>query len=670
MTDHTDTSPTVSAATRPYRPEIDGLRAISVAAVVLFHAHVPYLAGGFVGVDVFFVISGFLITQIILDETGAGTFSFARFYERRARRILPALFAMLAVCCAAALILLPDDLKLFSQSVAAVVAFCSNLLFWWQQRGYFAPAAESLPLLHTWSLGIEEQFYLLFPAAIVLMRRLDRRVVVPFIAAVCVVSFVYSVWASHRDPAAGFYSPLSRAWELMLGALLAARIVAPPTGRWMRETLCAIGLAAIAVAIHLPTFIARIPDAAVTISCLGAALLLYATEAHDGFFTRALSVKPLTLLGQASYSLYLWHWPLIVFGTYYILDLDTLHVARPICALIAIPIAFLSWRFIEQPFRGRTGIWPRRTIFLRAATAAAAFVVLGVLGYRLHGLPQRFGAPVREVLAAGARLPEGCGTHVHRVRIHGGLVCRIGELSKPPGFVLWGDSHAAMYSAMLDGLALRHKLGGIVAPWGKCPPLLETVARDCRRRNAAVLQFIEETHPSAVLLAARWGFHAEGQVDPRNNAPDDAAAAARRAALEAKFADALAAVVGRLAAAHIAVYFVTDVGEASFDVTDTLAKARITGTAVDASLSRSQYMQDMAGVTRAVVALENRGLLKTIDPQNILCDAQRCHFEKAGLPLYWNASHLGRLGAQTAAPAFEPLMTALSAKGPAGSPHS
>ncbi len=668
MTDaqHTDTSPAVGAAPRPYRPEIDGLRAISVLAVVLYHAHAPFLAGGFAGVDIFFVISGFLITQIVLDEAGAGTFSFARFYERRARRILPALFAMLAASCLAALILLPDDLKLFSQSVVAVAAFCSNFLFWWQQRGYFAPATESLPLLHTWSLGIEEQFYLLFPAAVVLVRRIDRRLVMPFILAVGMTSFAYSVWAAHRDATATFYSPLSRAWELMLGALLATRIVAPPATRWMREALCAIGLIAIVLAICAPSFLARLPGGAVSVSCLGAALLLYAADARDGLLTRALSVKPLTLLGQASYSLYLWHWPLIVFGTYYILDRHSLNIVRPICALAAIPIAFLSWRFIEQPFRGRAGIWPRRAIFMRAAIAATAFVLVGLLGYDLRGVPQRFGAPVRAILAAGTRVGEGCGGRDRQEHIAGAVVCRIGDLSKPASFVLWGDSHAAMYRLTLDALAQRHGLGGIVADWGKCPPLLQTVARDCARRNESVLRFIEATHPGAVLLAARWSAHAGGQVDLRTAG----AAAARRSAPEARFADALTVVVGRLAAAHVAVYFVTDVAEAPFDVTDTLAKAQIIGTNIDTGLSRSQYVLDMAGATRAAMALEQRGQLKTVDPQNILCDTQRCVFVKNGLPLYWDASHLGKLGAETVAPAFEPVMTALGAKAPARSPHS
>jgi len=207
-----------------YRPDIDGLRAIAVTAVVLFHAGIPGVSGGYAGVDVFFVISGFLITQIIYREIEASEFSFARFYERRVRRIIPALFALLVFTSIASLSLLPYDLKQYGKSLAAVPAFLSNFIFWLAAGGYFGDQSPATPLLHTWSLAIEEQFYILFPVTLVLLSRFGRRAVMGGILFLGIISFAFSVVVTLREPQTGFYMPYTRAWELMCGAFVAMTI--------------------------------------------------------------------------------------------------------------------------------------------------------------------------------------------------------------------------------------------------------------------------------------------------------------------------------------------------------------------------------------------------------------------------------------------------------------
>ncbi|MEO9131828.1 MAG: acyltransferase, partial [Sphingomonas sp.] len=233
-----------------YRPEIDGLRAIAVLAVVLFHARVRGFAGGFVGVDIFLVISGYLIAQLILRESSAGSFTLIGFYERRVRRILPALLAMVLVATCAGWFLLPIDFRLYGASLTAISLFASNLLFW-HWGGYFNLTDDATPLLHTWSLAVEEQFYILFPAALLLARRGGERTIRLTLATAAFASFGYSVWATYGHAETGFYSPLSRAWEFLAGALLAAGVIPRPR-RAIGDPAAMLGLALIAFAIlHL-----------------------------------------------------------------------------------------------------------------------------------------------------------------------------------------------------------------------------------------------------------------------------------------------------------------------------------------------------------------------------------------------------------------------------------
>ena len=342
-----------------YRPEIDGLRAIAVVAVILFHAGFALFGGGFVGVDVFFVISGFLITSIIVEELKTGRFSVLRFYERRARRILPALFTVMAACVPFAYRLLsPDDLKDFAQSLAAICLFASNVLFW-GESGYFDTQAELKPLLHTWSLAVEEQFYVVFPLLLLAAWRLGRGVLLALIGAIAVASLFTSVDEVRNFPSAAFYLLPSRAWQLLVGAL--ASLVADrwpsaalrqPAVRLASEAFGWGGMAMIVMALFLFDEQTPFPGLNAALPTVGTVLVLLGASDRTSV-GRMLAWRPLVGLGLISYSAYLWHQPLFAFTKHALLaDLPT-DLAIVLCA-VTIVLAYLSWRYVEQPFRNRS----------------------------------------------------------------------------------------------------------------------------------------------------------------------------------------------------------------------------------------------------------------------------------------------------------------------------
>ncbi len=636
-----------------YRAEIDGLRALAVLAVVLFHARIPGFSGGFVGVDVFFVVSGYLITRLIRGESEAGTFSLARFYERRVRRIMPALFAVLAACAAAALILLPGDLERFAKSLAAVVAFVSNVLFW-RWSGYFEPAAASSPLLHTWSLAVEEQFYIAFPLCAAFLARRGRGMAIAALALVALGSFAYSVWASTHDPSAAFYSPLSRAWELMLGALLAFEAVPPNRSAIFGDALAGLGLLLILSSVVLLTDAPPFPGVNALAPCLGTALVIYGTQSPTSRVARLLGLKPIVAVGLISYSLYLWHWPLIVFGTYYVLDPAWLMPVRIAMALLAFPLAWLSWRMIERPFRGPAGLWPRRALFVRAGVASLAFAALGFAGYALNGLPQRFDMSVRR-LAAGAAVPDyAC---VNQPPETFDAKCRIGDHALRPRFALWGDSHAAVYARALDAPARKHAVSGYDFTAFGTPPLLALAAdgvmvQSALARNEQVMKVLARERPRVVILAAEWPVYFQNPLDDPRTAP-------RKHGIgypPQRMFQVLERTALALKRLGIAVYFVEDVPLAALSAPDSLAKARVLGHTQAIEPRTSDYVRANGFIRAAAMRLERRGLLHIVTPARLLCGAQTCRITENGVPLYFDTNHLSERGASLVSSLFAPAL--------------
>ena len=381
-----------------YRPDIDGLRAIAVISVLLFHLMIRPALGGFVGVDIFFVISGYLIGNIVLGEVAEGRFSLRAFYERRFRRILPALFVMmlatLAILVATAY---PVSLAQYSRNAMAAVFSVSNIYFW-RMSGYFDAASNQNFLLHTWSLGVEEQFYLLFPPLVMAIGRFAKGRVVAILGLLAVVSFLASVWLVGHAPSAGFYLLPSRAWELLLGTL-AGRVrfnwLAAPVQRNLVALAGAVAVLAPIVAYREAT---PVPGVAALLPCLGTAMIIVSGGHGETLVSRVLSARPAVFVGLISYSLYLWHWPLLVLAQElkpapYLGRFEKLAVLA-----LSFGCAILSWRYVERPFRGGAAASSiLRTTGIAAASATALLggliLAAGLPGCRDVSIPSRSAMP-------------------------------------------------------------------------------------------------------------------------------------------------------------------------------------------------------------------------------------------------------------------------------------
>src|SRR5258706_216224 len=371
-----------------YRADIDGIRAIAVLAIIFYHAGIKIFSGGFVGVDIFFVISGYLITTIILREINENEFSLAKFYERRIRRIFPALFATLLITLlTSALLFSTKEFKDFSQSLLATTLFTTNILFW-SQSGYFDAPSTLKPLLHTWSLAVEEQFYIFFPLLLSFLARYIRPKLNLTLLGIALASFALNIYNLNHDTSGAFYLAHMRIWELLIGSLLATKMIASKINLHIGNLLSLIGLVMLAIPIFLYTNDTPFPGIAASIPTLGTALIIYSGIENKTFIGRILSFWPIVFIGQISYSLYLWHWPIIVFARYYaIIELTALETAAVL--LIIFILSILSWHFIEKPFRQRSFL-KNRGIFVYAAIGMVLTIAAGSAIYLTNGLPNRF----------------------------------------------------------------------------------------------------------------------------------------------------------------------------------------------------------------------------------------------------------------------------------------
>lgn len=376
-----------------YRQEIDGLRAIAVLPVIMFHAGITAFRGGYVGVDVFFVISGYLITGIILEDLQQGKFSIQRFYERRARRILPALFLIVLACIPFAWMWMPPQHYMdFSQSVVAVSVFSSNILFY-REGGYFDLAANEKPLLHTWSLAVEEQYYLIFPILLFILWRYGRNRAFFGITVIALLSLALSEWGWRTHPAANFYLAPTRAWEFLAGSIVAFLHVNKPQQSGNFAALLGFILILFSVFFFdentpFPSFYAMAPVGGTVL------ILLYATKGT--WVAQLLSLRAFTAIGLISYSAYLWHQPLFAFARIHNLHQPT-QWEMLFLAGLSLPLAYLSWRFVEQPFR--KGNFARSlsqgAVFMLAATTGSALIAFGIYGHLNNGVPQRLNDTAR-----------------------------------------------------------------------------------------------------------------------------------------------------------------------------------------------------------------------------------------------------------------------------------
>ena len=610
-----------------YRRDIDGLRAVAVLSVVLFHAFPAVLRGGFIGVDIFFVISGFLITSILLRELEAGSFTFAGFYARRVRRIFPALVLVLGSCLAFGwLALFPDEYQQLGKHVVGGAGFAANF-FYWAQVGYFDTAADTKPLLHLWSLGIEEQFYILWPVVLLLGWRL-RTNLLAVAAVLALASFAVNLGGIAGHPTATFYSPASRAWELLLGAGLAclharpgaaaARLALPPNLlSWLGAALLAAGLVLITREDPFPGWRALLP-------ALGAALLIGAGP--QAWLNRVLlSNRLMVWIGLVSYPLYLWHWPLLSFAQI-VESREPAPAIRAAAVLLALLLAWLTYRLVERPLRSGSGSGRGKIAALCLSMAACAAV--GGTIYLNDGLPTR--KPVQENLAnhkalvlvedtanaAACKKRYGFDSHYE--------YCLQADVAKDPTVVLVGDSHAyhvvagltKYYSSVGENLVM---LGTRVPYWGLDPrddpyqqatqPMLELALG-----MPSVKTVVFSTH-------LRFGSAPEHRV----------------------WVDAARETFRRFIAAGKQVIFMNDVPIISFDPRSCIKRAGVASSAtrIPCAITREEWEQQV--VQHRVILAELAREFPQIawfDASTALCDDKTCRAMIDGRLMYRDINHL------------------------------
>ncbi|SFV35617.1 acyltransferase family protein [Hyphomicrobium facile] len=490
-----------------YRRDLDGLRGIAISIVVAYHLGAPFAPGGFVGVDVFFVLSGFLITSIIAADMEAGAFSIANFYDRRIRRIVPALvFVCAATTVLALAFLLPSELELYASSLLATALSVSN--FWCLfNSGYFDPYAEVHPLLHTWSLGVEEQFYIIFPLLLMAVFKWRRAGLGTFIWLLFAGSLALSVVRLEEHPQSTFYLLPTRAWELLAGSIVALGLVPKPATRFGSDAAVALGLLAIAIAVVSYTSKTPFPGLAALLPCAGAALVIWGGQGGtENTPARFLTVRPLVFLGLISYSLYLWHWPLIVFAN--MLNIEALTSIQKIAvAATSLALAALTWRFIEQPFRRRGAVgFKRPAIFWSGGLSLGGLVAVALVLYSSQGAPSRYSQQVVNLTDAKHDIsPFRKKCHFDQTaKVSYEDTCVLGEVV-PPKIIVYGDSHGAEFSAVLGSLAKSRNESIREITASACPPVADfsmPIRKDCGRYNAAMLAKLATINPATIIIAA------------------------------------------------------------------------------------------------------------------------------------------------------------------------
>ena len=488
-----------------YRAEIDGLRALAVVPVILFHAGFELFIGGFVGVDVFFVISGYLITTILIEDLENQRFSLVNFYERRVRRILPALFFVIFVCIPFAWMwMLPSQIKDFSQSLVAVNLFASNILFWRESGDYFDAAVEDKPLLHTWSLAVEEQYYVLFPIFLFLAWRYGKNRVFWMIVIMASISLLFSEWGWRNEATANFYLAPTRAWELFAGAI--AAFIVQKYGVRKNNFLTLLGLAAIVFSIFAYNDSTPFPSMYTLVPVLGVVLLiLYADK--ETLVAKLLSTKMFIGIGLISYSAYLWHQPLFAFARIRSLEHPSLLLMSVLC-LTSMLFAYFSWRFIEKPFR-QPQIVTRKFVFLTSFIGIFTFIAIGSAGHFTNGFKAQIlnDRQIALVDTIKTSLLPSCKQRLEEC---------FKQLESREGreIVLIGDSNANHFSVGLQKIAdeLEYSLHRLTFPG--CMPLAEFYLLNqspgfnaqCLSFNRSVKDKLAENDESfdVIVVSAAW----------------------------------------------------------------------------------------------------------------------------------------------------------------------
>lgn len=502
-----------------YRAEIDGLRALAVLPVIFFHAGFEWFNGGYIGVDVFFVISGYLITTIIISEISEERFSILNFYDRRARRILPALFFVLAICTPFAwLWLTPNDLKDFGQSLVAVSIFSSNILFW-LESGYFDTASELKPLLHTWSLAVEEQYYILFPLFLIVMWRLGIKYILIFLFIAFLISLGFAQWTAFNSPSAGFYLLPARAWELLIGVFIAFYLKYKThfKSHTLNQVLSLLGLAMIIYSIINFDKTTPFPSLYTLIPTIGTALLILCTVPNT-FIYKIFTVKILVSVGLISYSAYLWHQPLLAFARHRTLEEVTDFMLIILC-ITSLVMAWFSWQFIEKPFRDKKNIITSSKVFVFSIFVILLFSFIGFSMHYKQGFKER--VLFSDTLLSSFQRPsfENCYDRLfsHKAEEWG---CNLGTEEGDIDLILFGDSHSLSLKNLIHEKAKERDIKVFYVGVSGCLPFLgiypkrnDQYVNNCNLLNERVYKFAKKNKVKGIIFVSRWSYYTLGDYN-------------------------------------------------------------------------------------------------------------------------------------------------------------
>ena len=614
-----------------FRPDIEGLRALAIVPVVAFHADPSLLPGGFVGVDVFFVISGYLITAVLLDRLATDRYSLASFYAARVRRIFPALFAMLVVAVPFAVWLLSSKgLPEFGRTLSATALFYSNMHL--TRTGYFEPAAELNPLLHTWSLAVEEQYYIAFPLLLALLYRHWRSGIAPVLAGVGLLSFAGSNWWLHSDPALAFYAAPSRTFELMLGSLLAVG----GTTRWhalpraVREGLAAVGLGGILLACLVFNADTPFPGPAALLPCIATALVIWSGARGDTLVGRWLSCGPMRWVGERSFSLYLWHWPALVFMRHWSVGEPTAWQTALAVAL-SVVLASLSLRFVETPAR-RAALTDRRWLLIGLACIAVMLAVAWVLNK--HPLAVRHADAQQQRFERGANdvNPERRQCHgQNRKQISYEQRCRFGDPTALPRTAIWADSYGAELAVAMGERLVAQGASVAQITSSRCPPSLGLTVpgrSSCTAHNDEIFRaLVADEAVSRVVIVARYDNYLPDQ-------PDAFEAGLRRS-------------IDGLTRAGKRVLVLEPLPIYRYPVPDALSLLYRTGRDPNrVGQPLAEYRRDHAAALAMVQRLGEMPGVTVARTSDALCGTGICAVADDGDPLYFDGNHVSLRGAR------------------------
>jgi peptidoglycan/LPS O-acetylase OafA/YrhL len=637
------------AATPAHRHDVDGLRAVAVLAILAFHLDLAGFDGGFVGVDIFFVISGYVILRSILPDLESGRFSLADFLIRRMRRIIPALMVVLAVTLAAGFVLLsPVELEELAGSTLATLAFGANFFFH-DRTDYFAVAAHMRPLLHMWSLGIEEQFYILVPLTLAALMRFRGVAAAKPLIVLAVASFAYSVIAGMVASEAKhtFYMPMARFWEIGVGGCVAAM-----ERRWglickASGPIAVLGLLAIAASVALLQSNAGGQRWA-GLAVLGTAAVIAAGAPIRSWPAAALVSRPMVAIGRISYSVYLVHWPLIVFWR--------LYAARPLLpheqvliAVLTLAAAATLSAFVETPMRAgarRIGNRPALAGLLGAtAVVAAGGTALVLDGGAVWRMPAPAVEAVTALQGAMAARPH-CRDDGPRLALPF-KVCRWNPEISGTDFFIWGDSHARELAPELAAeLADAGRKSGVSVGLSTCPPIAGVAAGrpTCPGFADAVLKLIMQEKPRLVVLAGRWATHASDILSPGEGVRSGRLLDLENGRMPIGFGDALARTIARVRASGATVVVVGPVPEIGYHVPTTLVRS-LHGTGRLPPLKREDFDLRQKQVMEALARIGAIEGVAVVYPHAVLCDAETCAVADGLRALYADDDHLSPFGA-------------------------